>query len=50
MKQALLLSDGDYLVFFTKLAGGFPVSGFLMLLSIFLLGMAIWKKPWAETE
>ena len=50
MKQALLLSDGDYFVFFTKLAGGFPVSGFLILLSVFLLGMAIWKKPWAEAE
>ena len=50
MKQALLLSDGDYFVFLTKMAGGFPVSGFLILLSVFLLGMAIWKKPWAETE
>ena len=42
MKQALVISDGDYMVFFTR-----PISALFMALSALLLGMAIWKRPWA---
>ncbi|MBT3350832.1 MAG: C4-dicarboxylate ABC transporter permease, partial [Nitrospinaceae bacterium] len=43
MKQALVLSDGDFTVFLTR-----PISGFFILLSVALLGMAVWKRPWAD--
>ena len=43
MKQALVLSDGDFTVFLTR-----PISAFFIFLSVALLGMAIWKRPWAD--
>ncbi len=42
MKQALVISDGDYMVFFTR-----PISALFMALSALLLVTAIWKRPWA---
>jgi putative tricarboxylic transport membrane protein len=44
MKQALVISDGDFLVFFTR-----PISAFFMALSAVLLGLAIWKRPRAAS-
>ncbi|MDP7166336.1 MAG: tripartite tricarboxylate transporter permease [Nitrospinota bacterium] len=43
MKQALVLSDGDFFVFLTR-----PISAFFIFLSVALLGMAVWKRPWAD--
>ena len=41
-KQALLLSQGDYSVFFTR-----PISLFFIILAALILFMSIWKRPWA---
>lgn len=43
MKQALVLSDGDFTVFLTR-----PISAFFIFLSVALLVMAVWKRPWAD--
>lgn len=43
-KQALLLSQGDYSVFFTR-----PISLFFIILAGAILFMSIWKRPW-ETQ
>ena len=43
MKQALVLSDGNFFVFLTR-----PISAFFIFISVALLGLAVWKRPWAD--
>jgi putative tricarboxylic transport membrane protein len=40
-KQALLISQGDYTVFFTR-----PISLFFIGLAVLTLVLSIWKRPW----
>ena len=44
-KQAMLLSDGDYSVFFTK-----PISLFFIILAAIILILSVWKKPRVSAE
>ncbi len=44
-KQALLLSQGDYSVFFTR-----PISLFFIILAGAILVMSIWKRPWESSQ
>jgi len=44
-KQAMLLSDGDYSVFFTK-----PISLFFIILAAIILVLSVWKQPKVSAE
>ena len=44
-KQALLISGGDYTVFFTK-----PISLFFILLAAVILILSVWKQPKVSGE
>ena len=45
LKQALILSDGDYSVFFVR-----PIAGFFMLLSVLIIVLSFWKPPWERSR
>ena len=44
-KQALMISHGDFSVFFLR-----PIAGFFVILSIVVLAVTIWKRPRAQSQ
>lgn len=44
LKQALLMSDGDFSIFFTR-----PIAAFFLGLGMLVLVLAVWKRPWTPT-